>query len=103
MYGEFLNDINATVVTENYEEQLDATDLLHIGNTIYDKKELYKTFALRLTTQDRFYEEIYFSISVIKQLLYKNGERDFYDSFVKMLLDAAEGNTSKGTFTLKDV
>lgn len=103
MYGEFLNDINATVASENSEEQTDATVLLHIGNTVYDKKELYKTFALRLTTQDRFYEEIYFPISVIKQFLYKNGERDFYDSFVKRLLDAAEGHSSKGTFVLKDV
>ncbi|MBP0613677.1 hypothetical protein J8J42_11570 [Chryseobacterium sp. cx-311] len=105
MYAEFLNDIDSSIVAtpENFQETTDATALLHIGNTVYDKKELYKTFNLRLTTQDRFYEEIYFPISVIKQLLYKNGEREFYDAFLKNLLDATQIHCSERIFTLKEV
>ncbi len=105
MYAEFLNDTSIAIVavSENVKDKMAATALLNIGNTMYDKKELYKTFILRLTTQDRFYEQIYFPISVIKQLLYKNGERNFYDAFVKQLLDAAQFHSSKGIFSLKEV
>lgn len=103
LYGEFLIDTKTSAAFENTPFETDATSLLAIGNTIYDKEELYQNFIFRLNTQDRFYEEIYFPISLIKQLFYKNEERNFYDAFLKQLLDATQFHCSERTFTLKDV
>ena len=105
MYAEFLNDTSILPFAEfsNLQDDADLIEFAQIDKMVYDRNDLYKNFNLRLTTQDRFYEDIYFPISVIKQLLYKNGERDFYDAFIKQLLDNAHFHISKGIFTLKDL
>lgn len=105
LYGEFLNDTITSdgSNTVNSKNKTEKKTILNIGNTIYDKNELYKNFIFRLSTQDRFYEKIFFPISLIKQILYKNGEKSFYDAVLKKLLDNTQFRTPNGAFTLLDI
>lgn len=103
MYGEFLNDTDPSVETEKPQEKIEAIPILYIGDTLYSKDELYKNFIFRLTTQDRFYDEIYFPISLMKQLFYKNGEQKYYNAVLDKLLDSTILHSSDGLLKLKEV
>ncbi|MBP3944508.1 hypothetical protein J5U18_13270 [Sphingobacteriaceae bacterium WQ 2009] len=88
-YGEFLNDtteINGAIFPgENIEilTQLSSTE-----EQVYTYNTLYKNFAFRLITQDRFYDNIYFPISLIKQLFYKTNNKARFDRILKSMINS---------------
>ncbi|MDR1372725.1 MAG: hypothetical protein LBJ17_06340 [Dysgonamonadaceae bacterium] len=53
------------------------TDTYH-----YEKEEMKKIFTLRLITQDRYYEFLYYPISVLKKLFYHNERRQFFNNYI---------------------
>ncbi|HPT73109.1 MAG TPA: hypothetical protein PLE74_12615 [Candidatus Cloacimonadota bacterium] len=72
-------------------------------NYIYTKKDLYKKFHFRLTTQDRYYDEIYYPINFISRFLYGKGERTYLDNWVREMLNAVIVHLEDETITLKNV
>jgi hypothetical protein len=69
----------------------------------YSKTDLYKIFNLRIITQDRFYNHIYYPISFIKRFLYLNGEKQFLDNWVQNLLDNIDVHLENEKIKLKEV
>jgi hypothetical protein len=70
----------------------------------YELAELKKNFYFRLITQDRFYEFLYFPISVLKKLFYNYGRKSFFDNWVDQQIEnitVYTGNSDK--ILLKDV
>lgn len=65
------------------EDQKSETLRLKDEDLLFDNDTLKKNFIFRLLTQDRIYGEIYFPISVIKKLLYKHNETQFFDSWIE--------------------
>jgi hypothetical protein len=76
-----------------------TTNLYH-----YEQAELKKNFYFRLITQDRYYEFLYFPVSVLKKLFYNNDRKAFFDNWVNKQIDNVAvytGTTDKILF--KDV
>jgi hypothetical protein len=70
----------------------------------YDQDELRKNFNLRLITQDRFYEFLYYPISVLKKLFYYYERAEFFDNWIDEQIDNIiiyTGNSDKKLF--KDI
>jgi hypothetical protein len=53
----------------------------------YEQAELRKNFYFRLITQDRFYEFLYFPVSVLKKLFYAYDRRPYFDHWVNKQID----------------
>lgn len=91
-YGEFVND------TSTYVEDT-AVNLPLIVDTsldqVYVQEDLFKNFVFRLITQDRFYNDIYFPISLIKQLFYKNDKRKAFDHILEKMINSIKMYDSK--------
>lgn len=102
-YGEFLVTNFQSEEFENTEGEIANKCLIIKGDFSYSKYELYKNFTFRLTTQDRFYDTIYFPISFIKKVLYKTGNRDFFDKWVKNILERTVIHTENSQLRLKQV
>lgn len=69
----------------------------------FKKEDLYKIFTFRIITQDRFYNNIFYPISFIKRFLYKKGEKQFIDAWVKTLLDNVYINLEEGKIKLYEI
>ncbi|MGL4908543.1 MAG: hypothetical protein ACRC3G_04350 [Bacteroidales bacterium] len=54
----------------------------------FSKDELVKNFSLRIKTQDRCYQEIFFPIRFINRVFSKKNERKEFNSWLKNLLDS---------------
>ncbi|MDR1368558.1 MAG: hypothetical protein LBJ72_00325 [Dysgonamonadaceae bacterium] len=59
-----------------------ATNVYHYG-----REELRKNFAFRLITQDRYYEFLYFPVSVLKKLFYYHDRRAFFNNWIDRQID----------------
>jgi phosphatidylserine/phosphatidylglycerophosphate/cardiolipin synthase-like enzyme len=68
-----------------------------------DREELYKNLAFRLITQNRPNPDICFPISTIKTLFYRNGEKAFFDGWVKHQIDHVAVLTKDAEYTLSEV
>lgn len=51
------------------------------------KSEIYKNFAQRLSTQDRFYASVCYPVSLLKRILTNHGESDFYTALTNGQID----------------
>jgi hypothetical protein len=85
-YLKFLKDLNTEKATaESLKEPIvrnQATNVYHYG-----KEELKKNFTFRLITQDRYYEFLYFPISVLKKLFYHHDRKIFFDNWINKQID----------------
>jgi len=82
----FLNDVD-------YSHQL-----------TYDKEALNKIFAFRMITQDRCYGKVFFPISFLKKLFYKNeSSRKFLDKYIENQIDNILLHTDGGIYKLSDI
>lgn len=109
-YGEFLADWLSNAPSE---ETVDTTEIiseleqynevLNHADFTYDKNNLYKVFTLRLLTQDRFYDSLFFPISLIKKIFYKRNQKKMFDNCINGMLDHTKVFYSNGFFLLKDI
>ncbi|NDV66411.1 hypothetical protein [Bacteroides sp. 224] len=53
----------------------------------HEREEIRKNFTLRLATQDRFYNFLYFPVSVLKKLFYKKERKAFFDNWINHQMD----------------
>lgn len=97
MYAEYLYQTSTDTDVEELFD-IEITDSL-----CFEKKDLYKVFVFRLITQDRFYQEIFFPISLVKQILYSSNNTTFFDSFITNILDNTIIHTDKEEVKLIDV
>jgi hypothetical protein len=85
-YLQFLNGLNTEKATaESLKKPLirkQATNICH-----YRKEELKKIFTFRLITQDRYYEFLYYPISVLKKLFYNYDRKEFFDNWIDKQID----------------
>jgi hypothetical protein len=98
-------------LTERYAEKKNTESLKEpvIRNQAanayhYEQDELRKNFYLRLITQDRLYEFLYFPISVLKKLFYYCERAEFFDNWINKQIDniiVYTGNSDKSLF--KDI
>lgn len=91
-YGEFLNDTSYHLEDTTVNLPLIVSTSLE---QVYVQEDLFKNFVFRLITQDRFYKEIYFPISLIKQLFYKNNKRQAFDSILDKMVNSINMFDSK--------
>lgn len=60
----------------------------------YSKEDLKNNFFFRLTTQDRFYDFLYFPVSVLKKIFYKlPAERKFFDEWINNQINSIKFHT----------
>ncbi|AJA69888.1 hypothetical protein MYRA21_2779 [Myroides sp. A21] len=104
-YGEFLNDTNelntdvVNLATEKILEQITNSP-----QQVYTTDELHKNFMFRLITQDRFYEDIYFPISLIKQFFDKTNNKSTFDAIIKDMIDGIKiHHSEKEVILFKDI
>lgn len=70
----------------------------------YDKEALNKIFSFRMITQDRCYGNVFFPISFLKKLFYKNeAARNFFDEYIENQIDNILLHTDGGTHKLSDI
>ena len=75
-----------------------------VGDHIsYTKEELLDNFTFRLTTQDRFYDTIYFPISFIKKIFYKTDNKEYFDKWVKRILEDTVIHVENSEFKLSQI
>lgn len=103
-YGEFLNDtIEINTAEVNVRTKL-LKQVTSNENQMYSSKALFKNFEFRLITQDRFYDDIYFPISLIKQFFYKTSNKSTFDTIVKGMIDSIKiHHSEKGVILFKDI
>lgn len=78
--------------------------LLSVQEIILKNEDIVRNFTFRLITQDRPYGEVYFPISVLKKLFYKNHERDFFNNWIKQIINMIQIHVGKNNIIrLKDV
>lgn len=109
-YGEFLIEWNSENSAEGIQEKIVENIALAfekesaIGDTItFDKNNLYKVFTLRLLSQDRFYSDVYFPISLIKKIFYKRKQKKAFDDCMNKMLDHTKIYYEDGFYLLKDI
>jgi hypothetical protein len=109
-YGEFLLDWVANSPSEEVQdnEEIQAeleefSEAIEQADFTYDKKNLYRVFTLRLVTQDRFYNSLFFPISLIKKIFYKRNEKRLFDQCINEMLDHTKVFHQNGFFYLKDI
>lgn len=56
----------------------------------YSKKDLEKNFSLRIKTQDRFYENIFFPIRFVTRVFSIQKERSIFKNWINTLLDSID-------------
>jgi hypothetical protein len=70
----------------------------------FDKDALRKIFTLRMITQDRCYGNVFFPISFLKKLFYKNkASRIFFDEYIENQINNILLHTDGGTHKLFDI
>lgn len=97
LYGEYLYDTSQDLIIE------DSFDIKITNTLFFEKLELYKNFTFRLITQDRFYQEIFFPISLVKQILYLTGNKKTFDLLLHKMLDNIIIHTDKEILKLEDI
>jgi hypothetical protein len=79
-------DLNMDIICSDVKPQrvelVKTTKKTGTKNYIYSAKELMANFRFRMITQDRFYGDIFFPVSYIKTLLYRNGQKIYFDKWV---------------------
>lgn len=55
---------------------------------VHSKNDLIKNFSLRIKTQDRFYEDIFFPIRFITRVFSMNNERNVFKNWLNHLLNS---------------
>ncbi len=86
-YSEYLVNNFQAEEEDDIKDEITNESLLINYNTSYTKHDLYKNFTLRLITQDRFYETIYFPISLVKKIFYKTDNKVYFDKWINNILD----------------
>ncbi len=97
-----------SIINQQEEYTLVADSVVETKNTetvkVYTKEELVGKFFFRLTTQDRFYNFLYFPISVIKKLFYKNTQdREFFDKWMKEQINTVKFHTKDQIVCFSDI
>lgn len=89
--------------------KLKATTTPQVSNYPYhyEREELRKNFTFRLITQDRYYEFLYFPVSVLKKLFCKHNDgkrRKFFENWINKQIDHIALHTSPtSTLLFKDI
>ncbi|EOR96763.1 hypothetical protein ADIARSV_0026 [Arcticibacter svalbardensis MN12-7] len=79
-------------------------DLQFPNQLTYNKDSLKKIFIFRMVTQDRCYGKVYFLISFLKKLFYKDQiSRKFFDDYIENQINNIQLHTNKGTIILNDI
>ncbi|GHT23554.1 hypothetical protein AGMMS4957_15260 [Bacteroidia bacterium] len=94
-YLEFLKTLkkNSELLKQPRPKAQQSDSICH-----YDKDELRKNFFFRLITQDRYYEFLYFPISVLKKLFYRDeNDRKFFDKWIDAQIDKIVLHTGEST------
>lgn len=87
------NDTDEIEITENKADDLqissNTSELISENKLaqVYSKKDLEKNFSLRIKTQDRFYENIFFPIRFINRVFSLNNERGLFNNWLNKLLN----------------
>jgi hypothetical protein len=109
-YGEFLVEWIAENTKDEIQVNIENEILFTVNNALaiedtvtFDKSNLYKIFTLRLLSQDRFYNDIYFPISLIKKVFYKRKQKKAFDSCMNKMLDHTKIFYEDGYYLLKDI
>ena len=95
-------------LTLDYSDKIFLKVLVNLSNDttpdfIYTKSDLISNFRFRLHTQDRFYAEVFYPIGFIKRLLYKKGEKEFFNSWLDSLIDDVTVFVKNDSVKLKSV
>jgi hypothetical protein len=109
-YGEFLvewGSENSQEEAQNNEEENVALVLdneIVVGDSVsFDKNNLYKVFTLRLISQDRFYNDVYFPISLIKKIFSKRKQKKAFDICINKMLDHTKIFYGERYYMLKEI
>jgi hypothetical protein len=109
-YGEFLIEWIAENTTDEIQDNVENELAFVVDNEIatgdvvtFDKNNLYKIFTLRLLSQDRFYNDVYFPISLIKKVFYKRKQKKAFDACINTMLDHTKIFYKDGYYLLKDI
>jgi len=75
---------------ENFDIFTDTEELLSNNEVVkvYSKNDLIKNFSLRIKTQDRFYEKIFFPIRFINRVFSIQNKRSIFNKWLNSLLDS---------------
>ena len=113
-YEAFLNELaEESEMTDDVVESLPEIDevkfqsfitpLTKVKRKKLNVKDIRSNFTIRLITQDRPSGNVYFPISIIKKLFYRNEHRETFDKWKDDQLDKIILHTNDGTLTLNDI
>ena len=105
---EIIDDVETlkTVTTKLTKESMTVflKDVQFPLQLTYDKDSLRKIFIFRMVTQDRCYGSVYFLISFLKKLFYKDRiSRKFFDDYIENQINNIQLHTNRGTVPLADI
>lgn len=109
-YGEFLVEWSSENSQEEVQNNVEENVALVLDNEIavgdsvsFDKNNLYKVFTLRLLSQDRFYNDVYFPISLVKKIFYKRKQKKAFDTCINKMLDHTKIYYGDRYYMLKEI
>lgn len=117
-YLEFLIEYSFPIETsaafqiEEKEDQIEYLDIItetgkSLSNNnvikVHSKNDLVKNFSLRITTQDRFYEDIYFPIRFITRIFSKQKERSVFKNWLNHLLNSIDIFLDENNTTFEEI
>lgn len=104
-YLKYLLTINETKNFVIVKEIKQKKNKLKNSSTIFQKEELESNFFLRLTTQDRLYNFLYFPISVLKKIFYKSStsNRDFFNDWINKQISSIQFITNEKIIYFSDI
>ncbi|BDX39621.1 hypothetical protein CYCD_29760 [Tenuifilaceae bacterium CYCD] len=100
------SSLNQFVTIEEEIEELQNEELLPLENVkevLITGDEIKTNFTIRLLTQDRFYGDVFFPISLIKKICYKNLARKEFDLWIDNQIDKIKFITNKDIVYIKDI
>jgi len=101
--GKASEDIVSELDIEIAKSQFPILPLINIKKIHLEVADIRTKFTNRLISQDRPYGNVYFPISIIKKLFYKNEHRKDFIKWNNEQLDKIKFHTTEKTLTLKDI
>lgn len=83
--------------------QIPPKPLQNIKYIYLEVDEIKTNFTNRLMTQDRFYGNVFFPISIIKKVLLKNGLRSEFEQWINEHLNKIKLHTNDKTLALSEI
>lgn len=96
-------------LTDEYKNKviknsIEVTNNINITPSHKSTNDLRNNFYFRLVTQDRFYSELIFPISVLKKLFYQEDKgKVFFDNWVNDMIDNIEFYTSNESIRFTEI